>query len=120
MLSMCFVAGAAVLYLAQASQTSTMEFNIADLQRQQLQLGLRNADLHATATDLQSFTRIAGLANNELHMIKPAPSATIWIDPVVPWVPAAPVPEVGSAQATRRSQPLAWMRSFVAFVASSL
>jgi cell division protein FtsL len=120
MLAMCFVAGAAVLYLAQASQTSVMEYDIAGLQRQELQLNLKNADLHSVATNLQSFQRIGAIATDQLHMIKPAPSATIWIRPAVPWVPSSPLPEVSTNQATRRSQPLAWMRNFFSFVASSL
>jgi hypothetical protein len=120
MLATCFVAGAAVLYLAQASQTSVMEFNISELQQQELQLSLRSADLHGTATNLQSFTRIGNLATNQLHMIRPAPSATIWIHPVVPWVPASPLPEASRARAVQESQPLSWMRNFISFVAASL
>src|SRR5579884_2599677 len=66
MLAMAFIAMAALLYLAQASQASILEYNIAEMQTRQTQLMATNAGLRASATTLQSPTRIDTLASTRL------------------------------------------------------
>jgi hypothetical protein len=97
-----------------------MEFNIADLQRQQLQLNMQNVTLQGTASRLQALPRISSIASGELRMIKQDPSNTEWIYPVVPHVSSSPPTGVSLGEAQRQSQPISWMSDFVSFVRSSL
>lgn len=120
MLAMTFVALAALLYLAQASQASVLQFNIAGLQDQQAQLTVQNANLRATATSLESVQRIDTIAVRQLHMTTPALSRSVWVEPVIPQVAPIRPFNADTLSAQRRSQPLAWMRRFVALVRSSL
>ena len=120
MFAMFFIAVAAVLYLQQAGQASVLEYNIAALQSEQLQLNMRNANLHASATDLQAPQRIESMATGQLQMLKPDPSNTIWNRPLVPRVAAAPPPDVTLATADRVSSPLAWISRTLSFIKSSL
>jgi cell division protein FtsL len=126
MLAMAFVALAALLYLAQASQASVLQFNIADLQDQQAQLNVQNANLHATAISLESLQRVDTIAIRQLHMTTPDLSTSIWVHPVIPcsgtpcgWSTIRPL-NADTVSAERQSQPLGWMRRFVALVKSSL
>lgn len=117
MLSMGLIAFAALIYLNQASQVSVMQFNIADLQQRQSDLESKNANLYATATSLQSLTRIEALAVTRLHMTKFDDSRTIWVYPVVPQV-AAPAISDSQTAAQQRSQPLEWMKNSLAFLSA--
>ncbi len=123
MLAMSFIALAAMIYLAQASQASVLQFNIDDLQATRAQLNQQNASLHASVTALQSLQRIDTVATRQLHMTKPDFSNTIWIQPRVPSgspqiVPLRHTDDVVSAQ--KQSQPLGWLRRFLRFVKYSL
>lgn len=119
-LAMSFIAMAALMYLAQASQISVLQYNIAGLQSQRADLMSQNANLQATATGLRVVNRIETIATTQLHMIKPGPSATIWVSPVVPAVPRLHLASQSIAAAERRSQPLSWMTSAVSTIRASL
>lgn len=117
--AMAFVFVALLLYLAQASQISVREFTIADLQQQQMQLSIENADLHATAASLQSLQRIGNIASTRFHMAPPVATRPVWVSPVVPRV--ASIPRVSlDAAAMKRSEPLAWMKSFLRYLGAQL
>ena len=109
-LAMTFVALAALLYLAQASQVSVFQFNIAALQAERTQLTTDNATLNTTATGLQSLPRIDLIATGQLHMTKPDLSTTVWLAPVLPSVAPLPPVHADTQTAERQSQPLAWMK----------
>jgi cell division protein FtsL len=119
MLAMTFVALAALLYLAQASQASVLQFNIADLQARRSQLDINNASLQASVNSLQSPGRIDSLAAGKLHMVRPNLTNTIWITPVAPRI-SLRVPRGELAAAGKQSQPAASISRFLRFVASSL
>lgn len=119
-LAMTCVAAAGLLYLAQASQVSVLQYNIAGLQYQQTTLNARNASLRATATQLQSLQRIDTAATNQLHMVKPDLSTAIWITAAAPPVVRIHAFNADTVAAERASQPLAWMTRFVTVVRSSL
>jgi cell division protein FtsL len=119
MLAMALISLAALIYLNQAGKESVEQYAIADMQRQQIELNLQNANLHAAATNLQNLGRIESLAATQLHMTQPAQSSVIWISPVLPRV--APVgPDTAMGNATRRSSPLTWMQGALQFVAAQL
>ena len=120
MLAMTLMALAALLYLAQASQVSVLQFSIAELQTERTQLALENASLRMVATNLQSVRRVDRLASDQLHMIKPDISTSVWVWPVVPPVPSARTPEADRAAAQQASQPGSWLRRFVRLVLSEL
>lgn len=119
MLAMALISFAAVIYLNQASKESVVQFNITDLQREQIQLNLRNANLYATATSLQSLGRIETLASTQLHMTQPSQNNVTWIRPVIPRVAPVPV-DMPAASAEQQSQPLAWMQHALQFMAAAL
>ena len=119
-LAMTCVAVALLLYLAQASQASVLEFRIAALESARTQLTAQNATLHASATALQSLQRIDSAATNRFHMIRPDLSTTLWIRPIIPSVRPLPPANADRATAQQRSQPLAWMIRFMSAVKSSL
>lgn len=118
-LAMTCIAVAGILYLAQASQVSVLEYNTSYLQAQQVQLDAQNAALRSTATQLQSLQRIDTLATQQLHMTKPDLSTAIWINPIFPR--ATPVRPLNAdlVAAMRASQPLSWMQRFIVLVKSS-
>lgn len=118
MLAMALVSFAALIYLNQASNVSVLQFSITDLQRQNVELQIENANLYASATSLSSPQRIQSLATSQLHMTKPPYGSIIWIKPVVPAVPE-PAPD-SSLAARQQSQPLAWMRHVIHLVGSAL
>jgi cell division protein FtsL len=120
MLAMTFVAVAALLYLAQASQASVLEFNIADQQSQQIQLTAQNASLQSTAIALQSLQRVDQIATTQLHMTKPDPSSAIWVRPVIPNVVAIRPLNADTLSAQRQSEPLAWMARVITRIKSVL
>jgi cell division protein FtsL len=122
MLAMACIAMAALLYLAEASQSSVLQYNIDALQAQRSQLSAQNANLQAQATSLSSIQRIGAEAADQLHMSRPGISSTIWLNPIVPWFsqPAIPTARAEILAAQRQSQPLAWMGRFLAFLESSL
>ncbi len=119
-LAMTCVAVAGVLYLAQASQVSVLEYNTADLQNQQVLSSAQNASLRATAIQLQSLQRVDAAATQQLHMTKPGISNVVWIGPVNP--PAIQVRPLNAdvVSAQHASRPLAWMQAFILSVKSSL
>ena len=120
MLAMTFIALAALLYLAQASQASVLQYRIADLQAERTQLQEQNADLQAMATGLQSIPRIDWTATQQLHMVKQGISNTVWVKPVTPGV-APPRPlHADTVSAQQLSQPLAWMKRFFHLIKTSL
>lgn len=119
-MAMSCVAAAGLLYLAQASQVSVLEYNIADLQAQQSALNVQDANLEATATQLQSFSRVSTLATSQLHMTKADISNAIWVEPVIPPVPQTVNVNADTVAAQEASQPLAWMRQLYTLVRSSL
>jgi cell division protein FtsB len=120
MLAMTCVAAAGLLYLAQASQVSVLQYNMAGLQYQQTTLNARNASLRATATQLQSLQRIDTAATSQLHMTKPDLSTAIWITAPVPPAVHIYASNADTVAAEQASQPLAWMTRFVTVVRSSL
>jgi cell division protein FtsL len=120
MLAMSLVAFAALLYLIQASQASVLEYNIAELQAQQVQLQAANAHLHAQVTTLQSPQRIDTLATTQLHMTKPDLSTAIWVTPVLPRVVFPRPLNADVVDAQRASQPLTWFEHMATFVKLSL
>ena len=87
-LAMSLVAFAAMVYLFQASQVSVLEMNIADMQNQQVQLRIDNAALQTTASSLQSLQRVDAIATNQLHMIRPDISTSMWITSAAPRITA--------------------------------
>ncbi len=120
MLAMTCVATAGVLYLAQASQESVLQYNIAELQAQQATLNAENANLQATATQLQSLRRIDTAAAARLHMAKPNLENAIWVNAATPSVPQPAQMNADSVAAEQASQPLAWMHQLFILVQSSL
>ena len=120
MLAMSLVAFAALLYLVQASQASVLEYNIAELQTEQVQLQATNADLHAQVTALQSPTRIDLFARNQMHMTKPDISTAIWVRPVLPRIVSPRPLNADLVDAQHASEPLAWLEHLAAFVKMSL
>ena len=120
MLAMTFVAFAALLYLAQASQASVLDYNIAALQADRSQLNSQNANLQAGATSLRSLKRIDAAATNQLHMTKPDISSTIWIRAVLPAASFLSAPTDDPLSAQKQSQPLGWMTRLLSFLKSSL
>lgn len=120
MLAMSFVALAALLYMAQASQVSVQQINISELQSDRVQLTSDNASLRATTTDLQSLPRIDAVATSRLHMTKPDLSTAIWVSPVVPRVPVPHTAGGDVAAAQRQSEPLTWLEHFVSMIQASL
>jgi cell division protein FtsL len=119
-LAMSLVAFAAMVYLFQASQVSIMEMNIGDLQNQQVHLRMDNAALQTTAASLQSLQRIDAIATNQLHMIRPDISTSMWITSAAPRISAIRAVNADVVEAQRQSQPLAWMQTLATFVKSSL
>jgi cell division protein FtsL len=119
MLAMALIAFAALIYLNQAGKESVLQLSISDLQRQQIQLNMRNGNLYAEATSLQGLARIETLATTQLHMIRPSQGSLTWIRPIVPRVAPLP-PDTAGAAAQQRSQPLAWMQHAVQFLAAQL
>jgi cell division protein FtsL len=115
----CF-AIAGILYLAQASQSSVLEYNISVLQSQQAQLDGQNATLRATATQLQSLQRIDAIATQQLHMARPDLRTAIWINPVLLRAATVHSTHADLVAAERASQPLAWMKRFLRLVRASL
>lgn len=120
MLAMTCVAAAGLLYLAQASQVSVLQYNIAGLQYQQTTLNAQNASLRASATQLQSLQRIDTAATSQLHMTKPDLSNAIWITSATPPKVTIRPYNADTVAAERASQPLAWMTYFFTVVRSSL
>jgi cell division protein FtsL len=119
MLAMSLCALALLLYLAQASQASVVQYNIEDLQAQQTRLRANNAILHASATSLQSLQRVDQAATSQLHMTKPELPNTIWVSPPPAQLPAVASVDSDTQAAEQRSTPLAWMSRFADFVKSS-
>lgn len=119
-LAMTLMALAALLYLAQASQVSVLQFSIAELQTERTQLALENASLRMTATNLKSVRRVDRLASDQLHMTKPDISTSVWVWPVIPTMPATPTRTADRASALQASQPVAWMHRFIRLVVSEL
>jgi cell division protein FtsL len=120
MLAMTCVAVAGLLYLAQASQASVLQFSIGDQQTRQVQLSAENASLRQQATQLQSLRRVDFVATTQLHMTKPELSSAVWITATAPRLPAVRTVRAGMLAAERASQPLAWIDRAVRFVQSSL
>jgi cell division protein FtsL len=119
MLAMALIAFAALIYLNQASKESVLQFSIADLQRERIQLDMQNANLFASASRLQSLSRVYSLASSQLHMSPSRQNNQIWINPVYLRVPALP-PDQPASSASLQSQPLAWMQHAVQFIAAQL
>ncbi|HLJ69017.1 MAG TPA: cell division protein FtsL [Chloroflexota bacterium] len=120
MIVMACIATAGLLYLAQASRVSVLEFNIAYLEQQHLQLSIDNENLVAQLATLQGTNRIDQIATTQLHMINAAGSASVWVHPVIPRFAAAPAAGLGEARAVRASQPLTWMEQAVRAIEASL
>jgi cell division protein FtsL len=120
MLAMSCVALAGLLYLAQANQASVLQYNIAELQVERVQLTAQDGTLRAAAMPLQSPQRIVSAAQTQLHMQQPNPSNTLWIAPTFSQVALPPSPAASSQAAQQRSQPLAWMRRVFGAVKASL
>jgi cell division protein FtsL len=120
MLAMSFVALAGMLYLAQASQTSVLQFNIQDLHYTQTQLAAQNASLQAAATSLNSVTRVNSLALGRFQMTKPDFSHAIWINVSAPTVVLLQPAYANVRSAQRQSRPAAWIVRFLSVVKNSL
>ena len=120
MCAMSFVALAGMLYLAQASQASVLQFNIQDLQYTRTQLSAQNASLQATATSLNSVTRVNSLALGPFHMTKPDFSHAIWINVSAPTIMALRPAYTNVPSAQRQSRPAAWIVRFLSVVKNSL
>ena len=117
--AMALISCAALIYLNQASKVSVLQFTIADLQRQQIQLRMQNADLYARASALQNLQRIESQATSQLHMSKPDYANTVWIRPIVPQV-APPPGNAAAVRARSQSQPLAWMTHAIQYLVAQL
>jgi cell division protein FtsL len=120
MLAMSLVSAAAMLYLAQASQASVIDFDLAEIKAQQIQLNAENAGLHSQANQLQALQRIDALATSSLHMTKPDLTTTVWVKPFVPKVRHVPSFYPTAGAATESSSPLAWTQRFLTAVRNSL
>lgn len=120
MLAMSFVALAALLYMAQAGQASVQEINISELQYQRMQLVQTNTNLRALATSLRSPQRVDTIATTQLHMGSPDPATIIWLNAVVPPVPAIAPVNADTVAAQQSSQPLAEMERAIRFIRASL
>lgn len=120
MLAMTFIAVAFLLYMAQESQISVQQINLSVLRSNHMQLVADNTSLRATATGLQSTTRIDRTASTRLGMSAPDNSSYVWVRVAVP--PLTPVHAVNAdaLAAERQSAPLAWMGRFLHTVQSSL
>jgi hypothetical protein len=119
MLVMSLVVFVALVYLHLASQVSVLRFNIAELQIQQGNLNQQNVQLHATQSSLVAPGRIEAAAA-AIKMTKIDPNLTVWVKVQVPRVTAIRPVGADVAAAQRRSEPAAWVRSFVAALRASL
>jgi cell division protein FtsL len=119
-LAMVFVAIASLVYLAQASQASVIELNIASLQQEGSDLSVTNANLHAQAARLRAVTRVSQAAVTQFHMVQPNGSSIVWISIVVPRVTPQPDISISTLRAQRSSQPLAWVNNLMNTVVASL
>ena len=109
MLAMTFIALAALLYMAQESQISVQQINIAGLRAQHMQLAADNVSLRSSATSLQETPRIDTIATTTLGMSIPDASSRMWLTVSVPALqPQQPI-DADTIAAERNSQPLAWM-----------
>ncbi|PZS04115.1 MAG: hypothetical protein DLM70_08255 [Chloroflexi bacterium] len=120
MLAMSLVALACMMYLAQASEASVTQVTINALQDNRARLQMQSASLHASATSLQSLSRIEILASTHLKMAQADLSTTIWISPRVPRPAAYRSQEQDTVAAAQRSEPIAWIGRFAHLVATSL
>lgn len=118
-LAMTLVAVAGLLYMNQASKANVLELSIGDLQQQQIQLDMRNANLHAEASTLSGLQRIDTTATTDLRMTKPDLSTAIWIRPLVPRLSPLPNRDDGVA-AQRTSEPIAAVKDFIQFLGAQL
>ena len=117
---MTFIATALLLYLAQASQTSVLQFSIADLQTEHARLVAQNSSLQSTSTALRSLGRVDQAASTQLHMAKADISTAIWVSPVVPRAYTLPPAGAEAALAGQQSRPLAWIERVFTLIRSSL
>jgi cell division protein FtsL len=119
MLVMSLVVFAALVYLHLASQVSVLQFNIAVLQNQQGNLNQTNAQLHAVQSSLVAPSRMENAAT-AFKMTKPDPGSTVWVTVAVPRV--TPIRPIGAdmAAAQQRSEPAAWVHTFISAVWASL
>jgi len=120
MLALTFIALAGLVSLAQASQESVVSYQISSLTDQNIALMSQNANLAATANNLQSLQRIDSAATSTFHMTKPDLSSTVWVRPLVPRVVPVPVVDTSGSQVKHASSPLAWVQNFFTFVKNSL
>jgi cell division protein FtsL len=117
MLVMALISFAALIYLNQAGKESVLQFSINNLQRQQIELNLRNANLYASASTLTNVGRIQSIASTQLQMTQPGQAELTWISPVVPRVAPLP-PDTAATSAQQRSEPLVWMQHAIQFLAA--
>jgi cell division protein FtsL len=120
MLAMTFIAVAFLLYMAQESQISVQQINMAVLRSQHMQLVAENTTLRAAATGLQSTPRVDRIATTRLGMSVPDASNTIWVSVSVPPLPPVRPVNADVVAAERQSAPMAWLGRFVRTVQSSL
>jgi cell division protein FtsL len=104
-----------VLYVLQANQANVLELRLNSSQAETLQLTDINSQLQVQADRLSGIQRIERIATSQLHMIKPALSATIWLGVTVPSDHPRPPQPVQV-----RTGPLAWMESMIHTVSSGL
>lgn len=120
MLAMTLIAVAALLYMAQESQISVQQINMAVLRSQHMQLVAENTTLRARATGLQSTGRVDQIATSRLGMVPQDSSNQMWINVDVPTVPTARSVNADTVAAQQRSAPLAWLGRFAHTIQSSL
>lgn len=120
MLAMSFVALAALLYMAQASQITVQQINIAVLRDSRQQLVAQNADLRSRADALQSLQRVQNIAITRFHMATPDITTAIWIRPRTVRVSPLPLPGGDVAAAERASSPLTWIEHTLTVIHDSL
>jgi cell division protein FtsL len=120
MLAMTLIAVASLLYMAQESQISVQQINIAGLRGEHMQLVAQNTTLRSRATALQSTQRIDQVATTKLGMTAQSPADQVWFDVTVPALPAVRPVNADTLAADSASSPGAWLKRFAHTIQSSL
>lgn len=120
MLAMTLIAVASLLYMAQESQISVQQINIAALRSDHMQLVAENTVLRARATSLQSTQRVDQVATTKLGMTAQTPADQVWLQVEVRPLPAVRPVNADTVAAQRASSPGAWLHRFVRTIQSSL
>jgi len=81
---------------------------------------MQSANLHGTAIDLTSLTRIEAIASGQLKMSRADLATAIWMTPDVPRLTPIRSESADTQHAMDQSRPLTWITDFAHAVESSL